>query len=113
MTSDASQVTLHPHANMPAQRDFLREAKIHELLSAVFGWLWIASSWAFFAWLFGAIFAHWSWWAVGGLLLLSAFLKLVASAYRKEAQQVSQAGIEAGQLYVDHTGQVHRCQETR
>ena len=87
------------------QTDYLRDAKTHELISGVFGWIWIATTIAAVVWLFAAIFGSWSWWVVLGLFLVSGFLKSVTREYSKSAQKAIQDGVATGQIVISSTGQ--------
>jgi hypothetical protein len=90
---------------MPKSSVYLRDAKLHELLSFIFALLSGASWLAMWVWIVGAVFSDWSWWSALGLFLLGWFFRGVSREYQKAGQQAIQDGIGAGQININEHGQ--------
>jgi len=84
-------------------RNYLRDAKIHELIGGIFAWIWLLGTLAGVVWIIGAIFGSFSWWKAIGLIVGAQFAKVVHRDYRSAAQKAIQDGIAAGQIHIDAT----------
>jgi hypothetical protein len=81
--------------------NYLRDARIHDVIAGIFSWLWLLGSLAGIAWLLGALFGDFSWLITIGLLVGAQFAKAVHREYRRASQKAIEDGIAAGQIYID------------
>lgn len=94
---------------MPAERDYLREAKGMELIGGLFGWVWLIGTGVSIVWFLGAAFGDFSWLVAIGIFLGSQFAKAVARSYQEATQQTINEGISAGYLVADGNSQIRKA----
>lgn len=93
---------------MTKTRDYLRDAQTHELISGLFGWLWLGGSLAGVVLILMALFGDNSWWLAIGVFLAAQFCKSVSRSYTQAAQEAMREGLANGALSAEANGRVVR-----
>jgi hypothetical protein len=91
---------------------FLRDARTHEVIGGVFGWIWMLGTVIGIGWIVAAFLGHASWLAGVGVVLGAQFAKAVAREYNKAARKAIANGIAAGQIVVDAANQARAVDES-
>lgn len=91
-------------------QDFLRDAKLHEIIGGIFGWIWILGTLTGVAWMAAAVLGRASWLIAISVLLVAQFTKVVAREYNRAAQKAIAEGVAAGQIAIDANNQAQPTQ---
>jgi len=83
------------------QPNYLRDAKIHQALSGVFGWIWLLGTLAALVCIVTAIFGHTHWWVAISILVGAQICKGLCREYRMAGQKAVDDAIAAKQMPSD------------
>lgn len=89
---------------MTKAQNFLRDAKVHEVVGGVFGWVWILGTLVGIGWIVAAAVGDASWLIGIAVFLGAQFAKAVAREYNRAEQKAIADGVAAGETFIDAGG---------